>query len=86
MFNIIFNMYSHIKSRIVYNIETPTFFHCENGVREGENMSAFLFSMYLNDLDDFSNESDIQGLPTVTDMFENKLNIFFSIICYIICR
>lgn len=26
MFNIIFNMYSHIKSRIVYNNETSTFF------------------------------------------------------------
>lgn len=55
------------------------FFHCENGVRQGENMSAFLFSMYLNDLHDFLNESDIQGLPTVTDMFENKLNIFFKL-------
>lgn len=31
--------------------------------------------MYLNDLHD----SDIQGLPTVTDMFENRLNIFFKL-------
>lgn len=59
MFNIIFNMYSHIKSRIVYNNETST-------LRQGENMSAFLFSMYLNDLHDFLNESDVQGLPTIT--------------------
>lgn len=78
MFNIIFNMYSHIKSRVVYNNETSTFFQCENGVRQGENMSAFLLSMYLNDLHDFLNESDVQGLPTITDMFENELDIFFS--------
>lgn len=42
--------------------------------------------MYLNDLHDFLNKSDVQGLPTITDMLDNKLDIFFQIICFIICR
>lgn len=48
-------------------------------MRQGENMSAFLFSMYLNDFHDFLIKSDVQGLPTITDMLEKKLDIFFKL-------
>ena len=65
--------------RIVYNHEVSNFFNCGNGVRQGENMSAFLFFIYLNDLHDFFNISNVQGLPTISEMFENKLNIFFKL-------
>ena len=40
MYDIINNMYSQIKPRIVYNLEFSNFFNCENGVRQGENISA----------------------------------------------
>ena len=33
----------------------------------------------LNDLHDFFNISNVQGLPTISEMFENKLNIFFKL-------
>ena len=62
MYDIINNMYSQIKSRIVYNLEFSNFFNCENGVRQGENISAFLFSIYRNDLHDFF---------LISEMFEN---------------
>ena len=42
-------------------------------------MSAFLFFIYLNDLHDFFNISNVQDLPTISEMFENKLNIFFKL-------
>ena len=79
MYDIINNMYSQIKSRIVYNHEVSNFFNCGNGVRQGENMSAFLFSIYLNDLHDFLNISNVQDLLTISEMFENKINIIFKI-------
>ena len=49
MYDLINNMYSQIKSRIVYNHEVSNFFNFGNGVRQGENISAFLFSIYLID-------------------------------------
>ena len=43
-------------------------------------MSAFLFSIYLNDLHDFFlNILNVQGLLTISEMFENKINIIFKI-------
>ena len=43
-------------------------------------MSAFLFSIYLNDLHDFfKNILNVQGLLTISEMFENKINIIFKI-------
>jgi hypothetical protein len=35
--------------------------------------------MYLNDLHDFLNVSIIENLPTISNMFENKLNILFKL-------
>jgi hypothetical protein len=37
MYNVIFNMYQNIKSRIQYNKETSNYFECNAGVRQGEN-------------------------------------------------
>ena len=51
IFNIIKNMYKDIKSCVSYNGETSAFFACKNGVRQGENLSPLLFSLFLNDLE-----------------------------------
>jgi hypothetical protein len=47
---VILNMYKDTKSCIAYNNVNSNFFYCNNGVRQGENMSTFLFALYLNDL------------------------------------
>ena len=52
-FRIIFNMYDGIRSRIVHNGSKSEYFQCNIGVRQGENLSPFLFSLYLNDLLNF---------------------------------
>ena len=65
-------MYNQIKSRISFNNEFSDFFSCENGVRQGENMSSYLFSIYLNDLENFLSNTDTEGLPTISNIFEDK--------------
>ena len=44
-------MYQSIKSSVSINGQTSSFFPCENGVRQGENLSPVLFSIFLNDLE-----------------------------------
>ena len=66
MYNVINNLYNGTKSRIVYNSKTSSYFPCLNGVRQGENLSPFLFSIFLNDLDSFLSSCDIKGLNSVT--------------------
>ena len=45
-------MYSSVKSRVKYQNELSTDFECYLGVRQGECLSPFLFSMYINDIED----------------------------------
>lgn len=49
-FRVIYNMYQNIKSCISLQDKVSTSFKSEIGVRQGENLSPLLFSMYLNDL------------------------------------
>lgn len=53
----------------------------ENGIRQGESMSAFLFSLNCTLMICliFLIASDCQGLPTVSNMFEIKLSFFFRL-------
>jgi hypothetical protein len=48
MYNVIINMYDSIKSCISYNNCISEYFDCANGVKQGENLSPFLFSLFLN--------------------------------------
>ena len=52
MLNIIKSMYQNIKSKVKFNGTLSDSFECQLGVRQGESLSPFLFSMYLNDLED----------------------------------
>ena len=46
-----YNLYQNIKSCVQVNGEYSAFFQCNLGVRQGDNLSPFLFSLYLNDLE-----------------------------------
>ena len=68
-FTFIQNLYNNIKSKISTSDGSSAFFSCTIGVRQGENLSPFLFSIFLNDLDlYFRNRSQIG----VTCEFENE--------------
>ena len=66
MYNIIQNMYNNITSCIVYNNAVSDYFACDNGVRQGENLSPFLFSLFLNDLETFLQEKNIIWIESLT--------------------
>ena len=67
MFCIIKNMYDKVKSRVQNNIELSDCFDCHRGVRQGEILSPFLFSMYVNDLEDtlFLHGADCVNIETL---------------------
>jgi hypothetical protein len=49
------------------------------GVRQGENLSPFLFAMFLNDLQMFFENASLTGLETVSNCIEDKLNIYLKL-------
>lgn len=55
------------------------FFNCEKGVKQGEQFSTFLFLIYLNDLHDFLNSYNAEGLSTLSEMSETKLIVFLKL-------
>ena len=46
-------MYADIKSCVTLNNNTSSMFSCTSVVRQGENLSPLLFSLYLNDLESY---------------------------------
>ena len=60
--NIIKSMYENVKSRVKYQNRLSENFECYLGVRQGESLSPFLFSMYLNDIEDEFYMSGIEGI------------------------
>ena len=61
-FEIIKNMYSNIKSRVSTAEGSTVFFPCQTGVRQGENLSPLLFSIFLNDLRHYLSTNGAQGV------------------------
>jgi hypothetical protein len=41
-----------------------------------EYLSTFLFSMYLNDLEQFLNDRNVNGLASSTEDFESELDVY----------
>ena len=75
MYNVILNPYNNIKSRILYNDSVSNFFPCLNGVGQGEHLYSFLFALYLIDLDTFLTSTNAQGVKSISEDFENDLQI-----------
>lgn len=73
------NMYHNVKSRIMYNNEYSDFFTCGNGVRQREILYAFLFSLYLNDLETFLEKNNVTGLKTLSDELEQELGYYVKL-------
>ena len=74
---VIYNMYYDIKSCVSLNGENSTFFASACGVRQGENLSPVLFSIYLNDLESFLDRTDL-GMQF--GCFNNELAVYFRMI------
>ena len=61
-FRIIQNIYSNIKNCITINNEKSNFFQSNCGIRQGENLSPILFSLFLNDLETELRDKGFQGI------------------------
>ena len=55
------------------------FFPCNTGLRQGENLSPFLFSLYLNDIESFLGNSNVKGAKCVTNELEERLNVYLKL-------
>ena len=64
---IMYNMYSKAKSCVKVNNVLSNFFTSNVGVRQGENLSPILFSVFLNDLSQFMS-TKFEGLATMSKM------------------
>ena len=60
--NIIKSMYETVKSKVKYQNQLSEEFDCYLGVRQGESLSPFLFSMYLNDIENDFYLHGIEGI------------------------
>lgn len=78
-FRIIYNMYDNIKSCVSFNNQTSDFFLCLNGVRQGENLSPFLFSIFLNDLEKYFEDLNVLPLTVIKEKIENTLHHLIKI-------
>ena len=64
LFNVVHNIYSQAKSCVCINSTLSNLFHCSVGVRQGENLSPLLFSIYISDLSSYLAER-CEGLTTL---------------------
>lgn len=79
-FRLINNMYSDIKSCLTVNGSHTNFFSCKIGLRQGENLSPFLFSIYLNDLESFFFSANIDsGVECFSSDFDDSVYIYLKL-------
>ena len=67
------------KAKLKVNGSLYSSFPCQLGVRQGENLSPFLFSVFLNDLESFLTMNNINGLQNISEMMENEVYIYIYI-------
>jgi exonuclease III len=73
IFTVIFNLYKQAKSCVSTNGCLSAFFACSVGVRQGENLSPLLFSIFLNDLESFLSQH-YDGLPLACKSIQDALS------------
>ena len=79
IFTSIFKMYSNIKSCVRLNSTCSEFFDCQVGVRQGENLSPFLFAIFINDLEHFFIDNGVQCLDRITEFAHEHVNVFIKL-------
>ena len=64
MLNIVKSMYENFKTscKVKHNNQLSESFVSTLGVRQGESLSPFLFSMYLNDIEEFFMTNGFEGV------------------------
>ena len=76
VFATIKSMYKAVKSCVVSNGKHSDFFMCNSGVRQGENLSPLLFSLYVNDLENYLVQKGCSSASLHSEDFNNYLKLF----------
>ena len=71
-------MYSNIKSCVIINDKVSDYFRSYSGVRQGENLSPILFSIYLNDLESFLSTGGCDGV-TINSPDDANIALFLQL-------
>ena len=72
-------MYTNIKSCVSLNNKLSDFFISNMGVRQGENLSPFLFSIFMNDLEDYLEQHGLSGIICETQDAEDIAVTYFKL-------
>ena len=80
-FQIVYNMYDNIKSCVKFNGEQTSFFKCNNGVRQGENLSPLLFAIDLNDLEYFIRSADVE--PINLEYQNDEVRVYLKLLLHL---
>ena len=78
IFQIIFNLYQNIKSCVMYSGSQSSFFQSFCGVRQGENLSPVLFSLFLNDMEEFLKTNHCTGINF--DFDNDQFTVFLKLL------
>ena len=82
---VVHNMYAQAKSCVLVNGKKSNLFHCNIGVRQGENLSPLLFAIFLNDFNQHLSKA-YKGLNYLSELVNNALSdddveMFFRLFC-----
>ena len=66
-FSILSKICINIKSQVTTKEGSSNFFNCGVGVRHGESLSPFLFSIFLNDSDHYLTSKRVSGILNYTE-------------------
>lgn len=78
IFRTIYNLYQNIKSCVKHSGNQSGFFQSYCGVRQGENLSPILFSLFLNDLEEFLESRQCSGITF--NILDDDASIFLKIL------
>ena len=71
-------MYNDIKSCVHVCKMCSNLFQCLNGLRQGENLSLILFTIYLDDLHDFFSNSGVSYGFSISNELNKDYNLFLK--------
>ena len=72
---VIKNMYSNIKSCVLCNQEYSDYFVSHSGVRQGENLSPMLFSLFVNDIEDHLLDNDCDFIKVGDEWIDTMMKV-----------
>ena len=77
--NLLNVIYNNNKSRIVVNGAKSNYFSCYTGVRQGENLSPLLFSLFINDVESFFVDTGLNILHLDDNVYDNLIKVFLML-------